>query len=109
MEAKFFYSHTYHHIICNIIYNILWAQGKFPSAQTFSPGISSGLLPLTLHQSNFYLSGKSHQSNFLHFVFIVFIHVYSASYSMSLSEALPTTSIDHVYVRVYMPKRYSQL
>src|SRR6218665_955337 len=33
---------------------------------------------------------------------IVFIHFYSASHSMSLSEALPTTSI-------YTPKRYRQL
>ena len=32
------------------------------------------------------------------FVFIVFIHLYSASHSLSLSEALPTTAIDTVSV-----------
>ena len=38
---------------------------------------------------------------------IVFIHFYSASRSMSLSEALPATAIDTV--GVYMPKLYRQL
>src|SRR6218665_2725702 len=38
---------------------------------------------------------------------IVFIHFYSASHSLILSEALPTTAIDTV--GVYMPKRYRQL
>jgi len=38
---------------------------------------------------------------------IVFIHFYSASHSMGLSEALPTTAIDTV--GVYTPKRYWQL
>ena len=39
--------------------------------------------------------------------YVVFIHFYSASHSMSLSEALPTTAIDTV--RVYTPKCYRQL
>ena len=38
---------------------------------------------------------------------IVFIHFYSASHSMSLSEALPNTTIDTVEVN--KPKRYRQL
>jgi len=38
---------------------------------------------------------------------IVFIHFYSASHSLRLSETLPTTAIDTV--GVYMPKRYRQL
>jgi len=38
---------------------------------------------------------------------IVFIHFYSASHGMSLSEALPTTAIDTV--GVYTSKRYRQL
>src|SRR6218665_172868 len=38
---------------------------------------------------------------------IVFIHFYSASDSIILSEALPTTAIDTV--GVYTPKRYRQL
>jgi len=37
---------------------------------------------------------------------IVFIYFYSASHSMNLSEALPTTAIDTVF---YTPKRYRQL
>src|SRR6218665_946454 len=44
-----------------------------------------------------------HSSNYC----IVFINFYSASQSMSLSEALPTTAIDTV--GVYTPKRYRQL
>src|SRR6218665_2828393 len=40
---------------------------------------------------------------------IVFIHFYSASHSLSFSEALPTTAIDTVHVGVYTPKRYRQL
>ena len=38
---------------------------------------------------------------------ILFIHLYSTSHSMSLSEAFPTTAIDTV--GVYTPKRYRQL
>jgi len=37
---------------------------------------------------------------------IVFVHFYSASHSMSLSEALPTTAIDTV---LDIPKRYKQM
>jgi len=40
------------------------------------------------------------------YLFVVFIHFYSASHSMSISEALPTTA--HC-VGVYMPKCYRQL
>ena len=39
---------------------------------------------------------------------IVFIHFYSASHSMSLLEALPTTAIDTVS-GFYTPKHYRQL
>src|SRR6218665_3600515 len=39
---------------------------------------------------------------------VVFIHFYSASHGMSLSEAIPTTAIDTVS-EFYTPKRYKQL